>query len=170
METTFFGLGYDFDAGSDPAVSIDAKGTGGGAQKKEGGTSLYSRTGKLDRAQITWNDTGDNRKSYTGGRQPAVAMNGRGDVGEVHKREVGGKLFTIYGTLSGTSILWNESEGYSDGHDPAVAVNFNRQVVSVYAKDSEEVKYRRGTVDTANKEIDFNAEQDLGDGQTIEEQ
>jgi hypothetical protein len=165
METTFFGLGYDFDAGSDPAVAIDANGTVVEVHKNEAGTSLYSRTGKLDRAQITWNDTGDNRKSYTGGRQPAVAMNGRGDVVEVHKREVGDKLFTIYGTLSGTSIAWNKSEGYSDGHDPAVAVNFNRQVVSVYAKDSDEVKYRRGTVDTTNKEIDFNAEQDLGDGQ-----
>src|ERR1041385_3808791 len=164
METTFFGLGYDFDAGSDPAVSIDANGTVVEVHKNEAGRSLYSRTGKLDRAQITWNDTGDNRKSYTGGRQPAVAMNGRGDVVEVHKREGGDKLFTIYGTLSGTSILWNESEGYSDGHDPAVAVNFNRQVVSVYAKDSDEVKYRRGTVDTANREIVFSAEQALGGG------
>jgi len=165
MDTTFFGLGYDFDAGSDPGVAIDAGGTVVEVHKNEAGTSLYARTGKLDQAQITWNDTGDKRTSYTGGRQPAVAMNGRGDIVEVHKREVGDKLFAIYGTISGTSILWNNSEGYSDGHDPAVAVNFNRQVVSVYAKDSDEVKYRRGTVDTANKEIDFSAEQDLGEGQ-----
>jgi hypothetical protein len=166
METTFFGLGYDFDAGSDPGVAINADGTVVEVHKNEAGTSLYARTGTLNQAQITWNDTGSDRKSYTGGKQPAVAMNGRGDVVEVHKRETGDKIFAMYGTISGTSILWGKSEDYdSDGHDPAVAVNYNRQVVSVYAQGNDEVKYRRGSLNTTDKTVEFRAEQDLGDGQ-----
>lgn len=166
METTFFGLGYDFDDGSDPGVAIDVSGTVVEVHKNEAGTSLYARTGKLDRAQIAWNDTGSNRDSYTGGRQPGVAMNGRGDIVEVHKREVGDKLFAMYGTLSGTSISWGKSESYdSDGHDPAAAVNFNREVVSVFAQGSNKVMYRRGSLNTNDKVVDFRAEQELGEGQ-----
>jgi hypothetical protein len=106
METTFFGLGYDFDGGADPGVAISANGTVVEVHKNEGGSSLYARTGALNKAQISWNDTGSDREPYTGGKQPAVAMNGRGDVVEVHKREMGDKLFAMWGPISGTSIGW----------------------------------------------------------------
>jgi len=166
METIFLGLGYDFDGGADPGVAINTIGVVVEVHKNEAGTSLYARTGTIDQAQIAWNDTGD-RDPYTGGTQPAVAMNSRGDVVEVHKREVGDKLFAMYGTLSGTtSISWGDSNDYdSDGHDPAVAVNYDRQVVTVYVQDNDELKYRRGSLDTADKEVDFRDEQDLGTGQ-----
>ncbi len=163
METSFFGLGYEFDGGADPGVAINTNGVVVEVHKNEGGTSLYARTGKINKAQILWNDMGSGRKSYTGGRQPAVALNSRGDVVEVHKREVGDKIFSMYGTLSGTGISWGTSKDYdSDGHDPSVAVNYNRQVVTFYVQDNDDLKYRRGSLDTADKEVDWRGEQDFG--------
>ena len=168
MESIFFGLGYEFDGGADPGVAIDEFGYLVEVHKNEAGTSLYSRTGQLRDAQVYWNDTGGDRKPYTGGTQPAVAKNNGGDVVEVHKREVGDKLFVMYGKFTGPAVAWSESISYDDdGHDPAVAINDRREIVTVYAEDSDKVRYRRGSITTKDGKtiVQFRAEQDLGEGQ-----
>jgi hypothetical protein len=162
METTYFGLGFDFEGGADPGVAIHTGGVVVEVHKSATFAALYARVGTLDEAQIDWNDAGD---SYTDGVQPAVAMNSRGDVVDVHKSEWRDKLFTIYGSVSGTAIGWSDdSVDYSDGHDPAVAVNYNRQVVTVYV-DDDKLKYRRGTINTSGKKVEFDDAYDLGTGE-----
>ena len=162
METTYFGLGFDFEGGADPGVAIHAGGVVVEVHKSATFAALYARVGQLNEAQIDWNATGD---SYTDGVQPAVAMNSRGDVVDVHKSEWRDRLFSIYGPVSGTTVGWSDdSVDYSDGHDPAVAVNYNRQVATVYVEDDDELKYRRGIINTSEKKVEFDDQEDLGTG------
>ncbi|HWW62292.1 MAG TPA: hypothetical protein VN181_13050, partial [Thermoanaerobaculia bacterium] len=167
MKSCFFGLGYDFDGGVDPGVAINENGLVLEVHKNEGGWSLYARTGNLEDATIAWNDTGSNRGSYTSGSEPACAMNRYGDIVEVHKREVGDKLYAMYGKASGTSITWGDSNDYDgDGHLPAVALNDSGRCVSVFQKNTNQVRYCVGSIDTGDEEVNFEDPHDLATGTT----
>lgn len=165
MKSCFFGLGYEFDGGDGPGVGINEGGTVVEVHKREGGWNLYARTGTVNQATINWNDTDEDRDSYTDGAEPACALNKNGVIVEVHKREVGDKLFSMYGKVTGAGIDWGASDEYDgDGKLPSVALNDNGRVLSVFQKNDDELRYRVGQIDTANEEVDWQDPYDLFTG------
>ncbi|HYI10490.1 MAG TPA: hypothetical protein VEK57_15625 [Thermoanaerobaculia bacterium] len=156
MRTCFFGLGYEFDGGESPGVAINEHGVVVQVNKREAGWNLYARSGTIDQATVAWNDTGADRSSYTDGAEPQCAINNSGVIVEVHKREVGDKLYAMYGKINGTAIDWGESDDYDgDGKLPAVALNDGGRVVSVFQKNDDELRCRVGQVDADDEEIDW---------------
>lgn len=165
MNSCFFGLAYEFDGGVDPSVGINEGRTVVEVHKNEAGWSLYARTGTIDKATIAWNDMDGDRDSYTSGSEPACAINNNGVIVEVHKREAGDKLFSMYGKVNGTGIDWGKSEDYDgNGKRPSVGVNDHGRVVSVFQKEDDELRYRVGQVDSTNKEIDWEDPETWGVG------
>lgn len=165
MKSCFFGLAYEFDGGDDPGVAINEHGTVVEVHKNEAGISLYARSGTIDQATVLWNDTGSNRDDYTNGETPACALNNNNVIVEVHKRDVGDKLFSMYGKVSGTTIDWGESQEYDgDGKVPSVALNDSGRCLSVFQKNDDELRYRVGQIDTADEEVDWEDPHDFAIG------
>jgi len=166
MDRCFFGLAFEFDGGQDPGVAINRSGTVVEVHKREAFWKLYARTGKINQATVDWNDMGgEDRVSYTDGSEPACALNNSGVIVEVHKREVGDKLFSMYGKVNGTKIDWGKSKDYDgNGKRPSVALNDSGRVVSVFQKEDDELRYRVGKVNSTNKEIDWESPHSWGVG------
>src|SRR5438477_10991815 len=105
------------------------------------------------------------RDPYTTGSEPAVAMNRHGYIVEVHKRELGDVLYCIGGKIDGTSIQWSEEahryEG--DGRHPAVAMNDDYEVVSVFADG--DVYYKRGRFNTSDLTVEYRGQESFGTGE-----
>jgi len=70
--------------------------------------------------------------NYSGGAVPSVGLNRHGVVAEVHRQEVGSKLFCSVGRLSQATIDWENAEEYGTGDLPRVALNGNNVVVAVH--------------------------------------
>lgn len=168
MKSCFFGLAYEFDGGVDPGVAINESGVVVEVHKNEAAWSLYARSGTIDQATVAWNDLDSDRDPYTSGAEPACALNNNNYLVEVHKREVGDKLYANYGTVSGATISWADDGDWKDydgdGKRPAVALIDSGRLVSVFQKNDDDLRYRVGQINTSDQEIDWQDPHDFGTG------
>ena len=100
------------------------------------------------------------------GFRPAVAMNTRGTVVEVHD-DGNDTLWYWQGTyVSATdTIRWTNHGRYDSGIDPDVAINRNGVVVEVHkSQNRDRLYYRIGRIRADGHGIDFNDSRDYDDG------
>ncbi|MFI5911899.1 hypothetical protein [Dactylosporangium sp. NPDC051541] len=98
------------------------------------------------------------------GADPAVAINARGQVVEVHDNG-GGSLWYWTGTYgSDGRITWRRHGRYDSGTTPAVALNDNGQLVEVHkSQNNSGLWYRVGQLD-ATGEITWSASRQYDNG------
>ena len=132
MDEIFFGLAEQYDQGSIPQISINAKGTVLEVHKNEEGFSLYYRVGTLNKATVEWGAS----HHYDDGNSPACAINRNNVAVEVHKNQLGSTLYYHVGTVSGKSVEWSKSREYDSGIQPNVAMNDDGIVVEVHKTQS----------------------------------
>lgn len=131
MRTVFLGLVQQYDAGSDPAVGLNAAGAVLDVHKNQAGTTLYYRVGQLVDATVEW---GSVTHPHDGGTQPDCALNIHNVAVEVHKNEAGDTLYTQVGTLSPSTqtVSWYGANDSGGGYTPGVALNDANAVVEVH--------------------------------------
>ena len=98
------------------------------------------------------------------GYHPAIAINGRGQVVEVHDSG-GGALWYWTGTYGADGrVTWQRHGRYDSGITPAVAINDNGDLVEVHqSQNSTTLWYRTGHVNWAG-EITWSASHQYDDG------
>ena len=100
------------------------------------------------------------------GITPAVSVNSRGQVVEVHESEAGNhSLWYWVGTLGPNGqVTWNNHGRYGTGTTPAVAVNDDGWVVEVHKSQSQDrLWYQLGRINGAG-DIDWISNHDFDDG------
>ena len=73
---------------------------------------------------------------YDHGETPAVAITRLGRVVEVHRNEMGYRLYHRVGDLNEATIIWKQSIRYGTGLTPHVAVNNHNVVVEVHKNEA----------------------------------
>jgi hypothetical protein len=73
---------------------------------------------------------------YDHGETPAVAITRLGRVVEVHRNEMGYRLYHRVGDLHEATIIWKQSIRYGTGMTPHVAVNNHNVVVEVHKNEA----------------------------------
>jgi hypothetical protein len=100
------------------------------------------------------------------GANPAVSVNGRGVVVEVHESEAGNHSLWYWIGLQGADgrIVWKSHGHYGTGTTPSVAVNDAGWVVEVHkSQDKTRLWYQVGRV-TANLDIEWGQSHDYDNG------
>ncbi|AVP95813.1 hypothetical protein C7S18_00735 [Ahniella affigens] len=131
MRSVFFGLGLEYDKGSDPSVGLNSAGTVLDVHKNEAGVTLYYRLGKLNKASVDWEASSH---YLDGGTQPDCALNDNDYAVEVHRNEAGFTLYTRLGQYDRLthSMTWYESKDSGGGYEPGVALNNSNVAVEVH--------------------------------------
>jgi hypothetical protein len=143
--SVFFGLGWQYDKGSQPAVALNRGGAVLEVHKNEAGHSLYYRVGRLVQATIDWRGQ---TVHYDSGITPRIALNTHGEAVEVHKAQVRHTLWCHFWRLEGDQIrrIWKSQ--YDAGVTPAVALNDAGLVVEVHrSQGNNGLWYNLGRVD-----------------------
>ncbi|NRQ33691.1 hypothetical protein HII36_17805 [Nonomuraea sp. NN258] len=106
------------------------------------------------------------------GRDPAIAINGRGQVVEVHRSESSNTLWYWSGTYVNGRVTWLRHGRYDfAGDNPAVALNDNGDLVEVHEfPESDVLIYRVGRVSAETGEItwSFSRPYDTGTNPTVQ--
>lgn len=139
--------------GHNPSIAVNQDGIVIEVHKSEDEDTLWYSIGELrpDRGGIiAWSGS----QEYDKGKNPAVAINDKGIVVEVHKSEndddLGGNtLWYRVGVLAGDHVSWygNGATQYDRGKTPSVAINNNNVVVEVHKSEgAETLWYQIGEV------------------------
>jgi hypothetical protein len=140
-----------YGEGAAPSVAIRADGLFVEVHESQGHDTLWCSVGRISvdhrfARRVEWLSPA---AEYDSGKVPAVALNDKGVVVEVHKSENDNALFCRIGKLSASGVLtWGDSHKFEGrGVDPAVAMDNAGRVVVVY-KDSarSELYYQTGHV------------------------
>jgi hypothetical protein len=143
MKSVFFGLGLQYDSGSQPSVSMNADGVIVEVHKSQTGSGLWYHVGAPDKATVNWGPS----VQYDNGDTPSCAINIHNTVVEVHKSQTGSGLWYHVGTVQGNSISWGPSQEYDSGQGPRVAMNDQGVVIEVHQSQSKYgLWYHIGTV------------------------
>jgi len=130
-----WGDDHKFDDGFYPSVAINDNGTVVEVHESQWRRALFYRVGtvKEEDMTITWSKEGSSQ--YDSGMAPAVALNNKGEIVEVHITNKLRSYTTFYhvGTLQESSdIMWSDSHSYGEGSRPQVAINDKGMVVEVH--------------------------------------
>lgn len=151
----YLGSGLEYDKGARTNIAMNANSQVIEVHKNQTGTTLWYRTGYVDRGLLKWKG---GAIKYDNGKDPSVAMNQHNTVVEVHKTQspFSSKMYYHVGHFNGNSISWGGSHSYDKGSTPSVAVNRHNVVVEVHKSQSKnELWYHVGTVNPSNKTINF---------------
>ena len=100
------------------------------------------------------------------GNAPAVALNARGDVIEVHDSGSGTLWYWTGELLADGSVLWHRHGRYDDGRTPAVAMNDDGWIVEVHQSESATTLWYRVGRLGADYEVDWGPSRMYDDGVT----
>ncbi|MFA8449740.1 MAG: phosphatidylinositol-specific phospholipase C domain-containing protein [Bacteroidales bacterium] len=127
-------------------------------------SGIFYRVGEHNSDDLSWNAS----SKYDNGSKPDVAVNNNNVVVEVHKSQSNFGLFYHVGIVDpqNRTISWGGSHKYDGGGDnPSVTINDNNQVVEVHqAPTSGRIWYRVGTINVANKDIQWGPSTDYDSG------
>jgi len=104
---------------------------------------------------------------YDTGVNTSVAINASGMVVEVHKAELGNRLWYHVGTIDRNTVAWGASHDYDNGITPSVALNNNRIAVEVHETESpfsNRLYCHVGTVNAESHSITWGPSRDYDDG------
>lgn len=141
MESIQFGLAIDYDSGRFNSVTTNER-TVIEVHNSETSGKLWYHIGKPNKATLEWGDS----IPYSEGFRPAIALNNKNLVVEVHETS---NLFTnsMYykiGTLNDNAIeWWGDDEKYDSGVQPNVAINDYGVIVEVHKSQAHDQLYYR---------------------------
>lgn len=165
MRSVFFGLGFEYDKGSDPSVGLNSSGIVLDVHKNEAGFKLYYRLGKLNNASVDWEI---DSHYLDGGTQPDCALNDNDYAVEVHRNEAGFTLYTRLGKYDRVrhAMTWYKSEDSGGGHEPGVALNNGNVAVEVHrtnhALHTDRLYIRVGNIKGQRVEWESDKQYDTG--------
>jgi len=142
-----------YDHGWAPAVAMNNKFVIE-VHQSEGANTLWYHVGQLQFSSgqqnvIHW--LSSSATQYDNGATPAIALNNKNEVLEVHGASSGGgiapvALYYRRGHLAGSSIVWDTpSIEFAAGLAPSAAINDNSEAVVVYGQGTS-LYYMAGTI------------------------
>ena len=107
----------------------------------------------------------DTRKGYLHdeGRSPALSINDRGDLLEVHDSGAG-NLWYWSGAINGNDVIWKRHGRYDSGQRPAVLLHPSNQVIEVHQSESRNRLWASTGTLSAQGELSLNSARDFCDG------
>jgi len=115
--------------------------------------------------QISGDSTSRARYLRDPGERPAVAMNGKGQVIEVHDSGSGSLWFWTGQMQSDGAVVWHHHGRYDSGMDPAVAIDDDGWIVEVHKSESRDNLWAHVAYLNPDYTVSWGASQKLdGDG------
>ena len=145
-KTIYWGPSFEYGAGKDPQIAIDASGSKVVENhKSENRDSLWCHVGTVDGSTIHWEPS----QQYDNGISPRIAINSSGLVViENHQSQNHKTLWYNVGKVDTDrkTITWGNSHMYDSGTSPSVAINDKLSIIEVHQTGSSILTYHVGTV------------------------